>query len=220
MNNQSNLQFGNLQNEANQIEYAIAQYLLNNVNTIQPCKIIKVNENSYDVEILTNYLMADNKPITPLPIYEISKMMVMGGIAGIITELEENDKVLVGFCQRDISIVKKQWDNQNPGSLRMFDLRDGIILGVLSNKLPSIYVKITNKGIELNGPKVTIISDNDTIVKAKNVTVDASKINLGNGGSGVLNGDTKFQVTGVQKGGDTLPVTIVSGISNTVIAQS
>lgn len=202
MTSKSNIQFSDTTGMSNQIKYAINQYMMQNVNTFLPCKILKVNGNSYTVEILTQYLDASGKPIKPLPIYDIPKVMLMGGTAGIIVELVEGDSVLVGFCQRDITTVKRaNWTSQNPQTFRKFDLRDGIILAVLSNKLPSIYVKVTNNGIEIKGPKIDINIDGDAKISASKVVINSNDINLGgSGGSAVLTESTSAQFTGTVGG--------------------
>lgn len=141
-----------VQNKENTDNYIINQKMLQ-VNTTLPCKINGINDDeTYDVTPILNNLDANGKPIDPPTLAHIPAAIEMGGNAGIIIEYEIGDVVLVGFCQRDISIAKKNWEQSNPGSLRRFSLSDGIIIKRLSNTPPTVFIKITKDGIELTAP--------------------------------------------------------------------
>lgn len=163
-------------NKANEQQYAIDQALMN-INTILLCEIIVVNSNnSFDVKSLVNYLDNSKSPITPPLVFNLPKLEIRGGIAGVIVEPIVGDKIIVGFCQRDISAIKKHLTRQNPASLRKFSLMDGIILGIISNTPPSIYVKITSDGVTIDAVNKPIIvqTTGDTLIKANNAKVEAT----------------------------------------------
>lgn len=134
--------------EANTLQFVINQSLLR-INTLIPCKIIAVNGLRYTVQILTNTIDATYKPHQGAIIYDIPAMQIVGNMAGIIIEYVVNDVVIVGFCQRDISVVKQNWTSANPGSLRKFSVSDGIILGYISNSMPDVFIQILNTGITI-----------------------------------------------------------------------
>lgn len=190
---------------ANMVNYAIIQNL-NKVNTLLPCQIVTIYEgNRYDVTPLLNNLTVTGEPVDPPTIYNVPALQTMGGNAGIIIEFQEGDTVLVGFAQRNIAAVKKNWTTQNPSSLRKFSLSDGIILANLSNNLPTIYVKVTPAGIEVTAPSLpltvnsqtaTINTTGDTVINASgdvditgtNVTITSTDVDIGGVGAvGVLN---------------------------------
>lgn len=199
----SNIRSEYYNSATNAIKFAITT-MLREMNTFLPCEVL-VNEGNqrYTIRSLVNYLDILAQPITPPSISNIPRIQNRGGEAGIITELEVGDIVLVGFCQRNISTVKENWTQQNPSNLRYCDLADGIILGKLSNDLPTTYVKITANGIEIvspNGPvsinsvgqAVTVDCDSATVT-ANTVVVDSGDIILGNdtgAASYVLNENT------------------------------
>jgi hypothetical protein len=211
---------------ANTLQYAINQALLA-VNTISPAKITAVNGLRYTVEILINYIDSNGSPYNAPTLYDIPAQMLVGNNAGIIIEYAVGDVVNVGFCQRDISIVKQQWTTSNPASYRKFNVSDGIILGYLTNTLPTVNITITKDGIIMNsnnkpvtinsGSANTIINSNNAEINADKVNINSGNINLGSGGVGILNANTQFQVVGVEAGGATLPVTIVPGTASTTV---
>lgn len=211
---------------ANTLQYAINQALLN-MNTVLPCRIEAVNGSRYTVKVLTNYIDSTGKPFGAPLIYDVPATQKRGKSAGIITEYGEGDSVLVAFCQRDISTVKQNWAVNNPASYRKFSLSDGIIIDYLSNDLPSVYIKITPTGIDINSNNTNItvnagtanlnINSDQATITANQVTIDSGNINLGTSGVGILNANTQFVVPGAQAGGDTLPVTIVPGTASTTV---
>lgn len=160
---------------ANTLQYAINQALLA-VNTISPAKITAVNGLRYTVEILVNYIDSNGSPYNAPTLYDIPAQMLIGNNAGIIVEYAVGDIVNVGFCQRDISIVKQQWTTSNPASYRKFNVSDGIILGYLTNTLPTINITITQNGIIMNSNNkpVTINSGNATTTVNGNLQVNGT----------------------------------------------
>lgn len=183
--------------ETNTLNYAINQSLLN-VNTILPCKILEINnDNTYNIQSIINYVDASGNAVIPAIISSVPATQKRGGNAGIIIQYAVNDIVAVGFCQRDISLIKSNWQTDMPNSLRKFSLADGIILDYLSNDTPVIYISITSTGISIvsNNQPVTVNSGNaditinckdsiinatdKVIVTANEVDVNSSNINLG-----------------------------------------
>lgn len=165
-----------VQNKENTDNYIINQKGLQ-INTLLPCKINVINDDgTYDVTPMLNNLYANGKPIDPPTLAHIPAAIEMGGNAGIIIEYEIGDVVLVGFCQRDISIAKKNWEQSNPGSLRRFSLSDGIIIKRLSNTPPTVFIKITKDGIELTAPGKPITLNAASVQINAPVTVESLTI--------------------------------------------
>jgi hypothetical protein len=205
--------------QANTLQYAINQALLA-INTLSPAKITAINGLRYTVEILVNYIDSNGIPYSAPTLYDIPTQILGGDGAGVIVEYAVGDVVNVGFCQRDISIVKQEWVTANPASYRKFNVSDGIILGYLTNTLPAVNITITKNGIILNSNNtpVTINSGSGNVeINANDVTINSGNIELGAGGVGILNANTQFQVVGAQAGGATLPVTIVPGTFSTTV---
>lgn len=211
----------NLNSKTNQLEYAINSTLMN-VNTILPCKILSIEDNRASIQSIINMLDATGNPLAYPVIHDVPFMQIVGGNAGVIIEHIIGDIVAVGFSQRDLSSIKATWETGNPASYRKFSLADAIILGKLSNNLPTIFIKITAAGVEIAAPDLPITATCQTAtVNADQVDINSGNINLGSGGVGILNANTQFQVANVQSGSATLPVTIVAGTaSNTVKATN
>lgn len=208
---------------ANVIDFAINRRLMD-VNTMLLCEVLAVNGTKLRVKSLLNYLDTKGNPIDPPIIYDVPTMMIVGGNAGVIIEYQIGDNVVVGFCQRDISGVKSTQNRQNPSTYRKFSLSDGIVLGKFSNILPTVYVKVTNNGVEIKGPDIKIISDGTATVQAQTANIEADEVNLGNNATAnVLVKGIPFTatITNVQAGSDTVTSVITSsaGGSTTVKAS-
>ena len=178
MANKINTPQNTLFNQANEIKYAIDQALIN-INTILLCEIEVINtDGSCDIRSLVNVIDNSGSPIKPSLIFNIPKLEIRGGIAGVIVEPIIGDKVIVGFCQRDISAIKSHLTRQNPASYRRLSLMDGIILGVISNTPPSVYVQITKDGIAINAndQPITVQTTGDATVTAMNSTIEATTV--------------------------------------------
>lgn len=197
MSNKINTPQNTLFNKANEIQYAIDQSMMN-INTILICDIEIVNaDKSCDVRSVINLIDNSGNPITPNIIFNIPKIEIRGGIAGIIVEPIVGDKVVVSFCQRDISSIKKHLTRQNPASYRKFSLMDGIILGVISNTPPSIYVKITSTGVKIDArdQPIELITTGDVTTNCTNAKVVATTMTTVTSPTIKLDGDVT--VTGL-----------------------
>jgi len=172
--------------DANTINFCIIQKLLD-VNTLTLARVISYNmsNRTCTVQQLINGLDAFSNPIPPPLQYEVPIMDIVGNGAGVEIEYAENDTVLVGFCQRDLTNIKTIWENQpdailnkpvNPNSLRLFNLADGIVIGRVSNKPPTIKVKITRDGIDIvAGDKpINITTTGDVTTHCKDAKITAT----------------------------------------------
>jgi len=193
-------------NHTNIMQNAI-DYNLLNINTMIPCKIIEVDNttNRYTIEPLNYGVAVDGSPLAPPLIYSVPAMSTRGNNAGLIIEYAVGDKVVVGFCQRDITNIKKDWTLSKPNSYRKFSLSDGVIINYINNTLPTIFVKVTSAGIEINAPSLPVT------VNSQSANINSNEIFLGeNASRAVLLQDTSITatITGVQAGSDTVNTTI------------
>ena len=171
---------------ANLLRYAINQSLLN-VNTILIAKIVIVNSNNtFDVQPLINGLTVDRQAVQLPVIYEVPNTVIQGGSAGIIIHPQAGDIVVIGCCQRDISIFKNTLKQSNPNSLRKFSLSDSVILGCYPATPPSVFIDVAPTGIN-------ITSTQAVTVNATTATINANTVALGKGASdGVLTANSKI----------------------------
>lgn len=152
------------QGVGNEMENAIQQVLLSQVNTILPGIVEVVNDDgTYDVQPTLNYLLRNQPPVKPALMINLPQAKIIFGNAEIKGRYKVGDAVLVGICQRDITVLKKNWKTQtNPNSLRRFALPDGIILNGLSNSEPTTVIEI--KDGEVNITATTIKLNGSVII--------------------------------------------------------
>lgn len=146
------------QAQANSMENAIQQVLLNQVNTIITAIITTVNDdNTYGVQPTLNYLNLKANPIKPPPLTNIPAMTIRFGNAAIKGKYKKDDAVILGIIQRDISILKKAWSKiTNPGSYRKFSLPDAIIIAAVSNTEATTYIEIDDEGINIKAVNINL----------------------------------------------------------------
>lgn len=142
----------------NQLDFIIDQYL-GKINTLTFGKILEVKDGLLTVEPLLNRINGDGEPVAPAIIYDVPYAVIRGGYAGILTEPEQDDTVIIGFCHRDISSVKRTEALSNPDTSRRFDLADAVVLAHWSKKPLKVFIKITKDGIDVVAPIVKVNSD-------------------------------------------------------------
>jgi len=208
-------QFSNILLDRNAyIEYAINNILLT-INTIFPAYIIKVDGNMHTIQPIMQSRVQGQDPVT-LPIIEdVPAVKWQGGDAGIIIEYQVNDVVLIGAVQRDWDILKNNDfppKVEAPQSLRKFSITDSIILGKVSNKPPTTYVKIVNEGIEIVGDKVTVKSPDVEIIANSNINITTGNATVNSSGdiNVIAAGSVDIQSTGVKIGQGTFSDAIIS----------
>lgn len=141
---------------------------------------------------------------------------LQAGNSAIILDPVAGDIGFAGFCDRDISSVKANSGQANPGSLRRFDMSDGIYFGGIGSLngtatqfiqfLPNAAgINITTPGtLNINAGTVNIESSTANITSNTNITGNASITGtMSNNGQNV--GSThKHPVTNVQAGSSTI----------------
>jgi phage baseplate assembly protein gpV len=101
----------------------------------------------------------------------------------------------VGFCERDISVVKKTKDISNPGSLRQYSKSDGVwIVTVWASQAPTQYILFVDGGVSIVSPVAitlqapTINLQGDVVQTAGDVTM-AGALDV----AGVIHSDTDVE---------------------------
>lgn len=110
-----------------------------------------------DIQILVNQVDGAGNATPHGIIYGIPYVRLQGGANAVIIDPVVGDIGLAVFASRDISSVKANKGQANPGSRRMFDYADGIYVGGLLNGTPTQYVEFTPTGINVVSPtQVTV----------------------------------------------------------------
>ena len=109
-----------------------------------------------DCQPLVQQVDGAGKATDHAPMFNVPFFRLQGGGNGLVLDPAEGDVGLAVFASHDISRVKNTATAGPPGSLRRFDMSDGLYLGGFRNNAPSQYLRITGAGIELVSPLVTI----------------------------------------------------------------
>lgn len=138
-----------------------------------------------DVKPLVNELDGSGKAIPHGTIFSIPYFRLQGGTNAFILDPEQGDIGIAIFAERDISSVKTNKAQSNPGSYRCFSWADGLYLGGVLNNKPTQYVRFYDGGIDVNSTQnLNVTAAADVTVKAAGTAiVQAATIKLQNAGS-------------------------------------
>lgn len=141
------------------------------ISKIQTATIVKVesctnsgglSEVGYvNVLPLVNQVCSDDSSIPHTIIHNIPYFRLQGGSNAIIIDPNAGDIGICVFSSRDISNVKKNKKQSNPGSYRQYNFADGLYIGGILNGTPTQYISFSSDGIKLNSSsKITIEAPN------------------------------------------------------------
>jgi len=175
------------------------------INTLTLGKVLGVDlaTKRLEVQPLINGVDTNNAPIIPPIIYDVPFGTIRGGSAGIITEYQVGDTVIIGFCQRQIDATKATMGPSTPTLYRYFSLQDAVVLSHWSNTDPTIFIELSSAGItvQAGAQPVAITSTGNVTVNAQHATINATNIDLN--GTLSINGKPYLSHAhvGVQTGG-------------------
>jgi hypothetical protein len=115
-----------------------------------------------DVLPLVNLIDGVGTATEHVTVYGLPYFRLQGGKNAIICDPEVDDIGIAVISDRDISSVKANKAQANPGSFRRFSLADGIYLGGILNDTPNQYVRFRPDGLEVvdkNGNSVVMSPD-------------------------------------------------------------
>jgi len=120
-------------------------------NAKMTCTIVKVQKVTVEddvgpigrVNVLPLVQMVDGIKRTTdhVTVNNLPYMRVVGGKRAIIMDPKEGDIGFVVSADRDISGVKEKKDTAPPGSLRTFNIADGMFVGAVIAEKPTSYVR-------------------------------------------------------------------------------
>ena len=109
---------------------------------------------SVDVHPLVNQVDGSGVATPHGTIFGLPYIRLQGGANGIIIDPAVGDIGLAVFCDRDISSVKANKAQANPGSWRRYNPSDGIYIGGILNAVVSQYLQFAG-GITAGTPVLT-----------------------------------------------------------------
>ena len=129
-----------------------------NAGTVSPVGFV-------DVQILVNQIDGDGTSYPHGVIYGVPYFRLQGGASAIILDPKAGDIGIAVFADRDISSVKANKAQANPGSRRQFDPADALYLGGFLNGLPSQFVQFLP-----NGGGINVVSPGAVKIQAQGKT--------------------------------------------------
>lgn len=178
----------------NNILSTIISSKINEINTCLPGKVVKVSTSplAVDLELIVLDVDPDGKSLDPITIINVPVVKQQCGKFGIIMEPQADDTGIVIFSKKDISRFKKEFKKAPTNSMRMFDLSDGIYIGMVSKEKPETFVELAEKKITIKSGSNQTIEMTDKEVKISGgsqsyVKLDSSKAVL-HGGSADIGG--------------------------------
>lgn len=90
------------------------------------------------------------------PIHNLAYFRLQGGSKAVIMDPKANDIGVAVFADRDISAVKKNKKQSQPGSFRRFDMADGLFFPCFLGAAPTSYVQFKDDG------SIVVSPDNGT----------------------------------------------------------
>jgi len=170
----------------NQLEFIIERKIREMINTsalvrVDSCTSSGPSAPAGEVSATPLVAQTDGQgnalPMTIIP--RMPHYRVQAGIAALVIDPVPGDIGVVSFCKADSSTVGVGTaEPQRPGSLRCFDLADGMLVASVSNRAPQVWIEIKqDKTIVIHAPEgCTVETDKDVTVNAgQSVTVSAGQ---------------------------------------------
>lgn len=216
------------QGDFNSISFLIRQ-ILNRVNTATLVKVIAVTNSGgvspvgfVDVQMMVNQLDGYGNAIANSQLHQLPYSRMQGGTNAIILDPQVGDIGIAVFADHDISSVAANKAVSNPGSMRRFNISDGLYIGGVLNGTPTQYVRFSGNGINITSPTQISMNAPDIVMTAPTIEMFASTSITATTPTFTINGSTIIngplaQGTGAAGGAATLlgPV----NVTNDVIAQ-
>ena len=174
----------------------IINNLIANIHTMMPVKILSVTVPADELapigrcEVLPLVQQIDgSNNVYPMgKIINVPYLRVQGGKNAIVIDPQVGDVGLCGFCERDISIVKRTGELSAPDTRRKYDINSAVYMFTMMSGTPTQYIHFKSSGIDI---KTTgDLNINGLIIKADGTLI-------------TKDGDTvdKHSHGGVQSGG-------------------
>ena len=173
----------------------IINNLIANIHTMMPVKILSVTVppdslapiGRCEVLPLVQQIDGSNNVYPMGKIINVPYLRVQGGSNAIVIDPQVGDVGLCGFCERDISIVKRTGGLSAPDTRRKYDINSAVYMFTMMSGTPTQYIHFKTSGIDI---KTTgDLNINGLIIKADGtlITKDGDTVDKHNHG-GVQSG--------------------------------
>ena len=163
----------------------IINNLIANIHTMMPVKILSVTVppdslapiGRCEVLPLVQQIDGSNNVYPMGKIINVPYLRVQGGSNAIVIDPQVGDVGLCGFCERDISIVKRTGALSAPDNRRRYDINSAVYMFTMMSGTPTQYIHFKSSGIDIkttgdlniNG---LIIKADGTLITKDGDTVD------------------------------------------------
>lgn len=155
--------------------------LLKRCNTNTLVKVLAVTTSGgvgpvgfVDVQPLVKQIDGAGNTYGHAPIYHCPYFRLQGGGNAVILDPQVGDIGLAAFASRDISSVVANKAEAAPGSLRLFDMADGIYFGGLLGGAPTQFVQFNSAGITISSPAAVTIDAPDVTINSRTLEINAT----------------------------------------------
>ena len=181
----------------------IINNLIANIHTMMPVKILSVTVppdslapiGRCEVLPLVQQIDGSNNVYPMGKIINVPYLRVQGGKNAIVIDPQVGDVGLCGFCERDISIVKRTGGLSAPDTRRKYDINSAVYIFTMMSGAPTQYIHFLENGINI---KTTgDLNINGLIIKADGtlITKDGDTVDKHNHG-GVQSGGSNTSPLG------------------------
>lgn len=167
-------------------EFTVAAFIVRQiVSLLDTMKLVKVvavhgggltaRPGTVDVQLLVNQVDGAGNATPHGIVYGVPWLRVQGGTGAFVVDPVVGDVGYVVVSDRDISSVKSAAENDkdpqvNPGSLRKYNVADGVYVGALFGKAPTQYVAIIEGGIKIADKSGNVVELTTSGVKVTDKT--------------------------------------------------
>lgn len=181
----------------------IIQQLISNVHTMIPVEVVSVSVPTgtlapigrCSVKILVQQIDGNNNVYSGGTVINVPYLRVQGGKNAVVLDPVVGDVGLCGFCERDISMVKRTGAEAAPNTRRQYSLNDAVYMFTMMSGTPEQFVHFKDSGIDIKSTgdiniNGLIIKPNGQLVLANGVVVDTHIHSQGNDSAGNSQVDT------------------------------
>ena len=162
----------------------IINNLIANIHTMMPVKILSVTVppdslapiGRCEVLPLVQQIDGSNNVYPMGKIINVPYLRVQGGSNAIVIDPQVGDVGLCGFCERDISIVKRTGELSAPDTRRKYDINSAVYMFTMMSGAPTQYIHFKSSGIDIKSTGIVNINGLNILPDGTLVTKDGDTV--------------------------------------------
>ena len=143
----------------------IIQQLISNVHTMIPVEVVSVSVPTgtlapigrCSVKILIQQIDGNNNVYSGGTVINVPYLRVQGGKNAVVLDPVAGDVGLCGFCERDISMVKRTGAEAAPNTRRQYSLNDAVYMFTMMSGTPEQYIHFKQDEIHIKANSKIIL---------------------------------------------------------------